>query len=102
MTQRSYIVTKRKFDIVVKAGERPDGKAIWKNVGVMMEGDNGPFLLIDRTFNPAGVPLKNPNDSSVLCSLFEPKEGDAARAPAAAKPAQKFSKNKDFDDEVPY
>ena len=82
----------RKYDIVVKVGEN-NGKAIWKNVGVMMDGDRGPFLLIDRTFNPAGVPTRNANDSSVLCSLFEPKSD---------KPAQKFPKNKDFDDEVPY
>ena len=99
--QRSYTVTKRKYDIVVKAGEKPDGKAIWKNVGVMMEGDNGPFLLIDRTFNPAGVPSKTPGDASVLCSLFEPKEGGADRAPAP-KTEKKFTKNKDFDDDVPY
>lgn len=92
---------KRKYDIAVKAGERPDGKAIWKNVGVMMEGTNGPFLLIDRTFNPAGVPAKTPMESSILCSLFEPKEGND-RAPAEPKAEKKFAKNKDFDDDVPY
>jgi hypothetical protein len=46
-------VTKRKYDIVVKAGERPDGKAIWKNVGVMMEGDNGPFWnVVEEVLRP--------------------------------------------------
>lgn len=88
-------MTKRKYDIVVKAGEN-NGKAIWKNVGVMMEGDRGPFLLIDRTFNPAGVPQKNSNDSSVLCSLFEPKD-----AQVATKAPRKVTKT-EFDDEVPY
>lgn len=92
-------MSKRKYDIAVKAGEKPDGKAIWKNIGVMMEGERGPFLLIDRTFNPAGVPAKSPMESSIICSLFEPKDGDT-RAPI--KPAQKFEKNKDFDDDVPY
>ena len=90
-------MTKRKYDIAVKAGEKPDGKAIWKNIGVMMEGERGPFLLIDRTFNPAGVPAKSANESSIICSLFEPK-GEAP----VARPVQKFAKNKDFDDEVPY
>lgn len=92
-------MTKRKYDIVVKIGEKPDGKPIWKNVGVMMEGEKGPFLLIDRIFNPAGVPPKTPGDASVLCSLFEPKEAGAA---PVARPVQKFAKNKDFDDDVPY
>jgi len=91
-------VTKRKYDIVVKAGEKPDGKAIWKNVGVMMEGDNGPFLLIDRTFNPAGVPSKTPGDASVLCSLFEPKDDRQPIAPVKKRPVSKT----EFDDEVPY
>lgn len=93
-------MSKRKYDIAVKAGEKPDGKAIWKNIGVMMEGERGPFLLIDRTFNPAGVPPKSPMESSIICSLFEPKTDGVDRAPA--KPVQKFAKNKDFDDDVPY
>jgi hypothetical protein len=88
-------MSKRKYDIAVKVGEKPDGKAIWKNVGVMMEGDRGPFLLIDRTFNPAGVPPKTPGDSSIICSLFEPKTVEPKAQP-------KYAKNKDFDDDIPY
>lgn len=92
-------MSKRMYDIVVKTGEKPDGKAIWKTVGVMMEGDKGPFLLLDRTFNPAGVPPKTPTDSSIFCSLFEPSNEKAAAAPAKkayVKPA------KGFDDDIPY
>lgn len=92
-------MAKRKYDIAVKAGEKPDGKAIWKSVGVLMEGDNGPFLLIDRTFNPAGVPAKTPNDSSILCSLFLPKD-DADRAPV--KGTAKAAPQKEFDDKIPF
>jgi hypothetical protein len=47
------------------------------------------------------VPSKTPGDASVLCSLFEPKEGGADRAPVQ-KTEKKFAKNKDFDDDVPY
>lgn len=72
---------RKKYDVVVKIGERNDGKAVWQNVGVMMDGDRGPFLLINRSFNPAGVPVRNPQDPSVLCSLFEPKDRDGDRRP---------------------
>jgi hypothetical protein len=39
----------------------------------VLEGQSGPYLLLDRTFNPAGVP--NPdNRSNLIVSLFEPRE----------------------------
>ena len=47
-----------------------------------MEDDNGgSFILLDRTFNPAGVP--NPDDKqSVLISMFAAKARDAEEKPA--------------------
>jgi hypothetical protein len=62
----------KKYDIVAKVGEK-DGKAQWKNVGAVMTGDKGPYIILDRSFNPAGLP--NPDDrSNILLSLFEPKQ----------------------------
>lgn len=66
---------KKVYDVVVKVGEKSDGKAMWQNVGVVMKGDKGPFLLLNRYFNPAGVP-GNEGKASVLCSLFEPKDNE--------------------------
>jgi len=67
------------YDLCVKTGEYTgrDGnqKANWLKVGALFhgEGDTGPYLLLDRTFNPAGLP--NPdNRSNVLVSLFVPKQ----------------------------
>lgn len=64
------------YDVVVKTGEYTNGqgeqKSRYENIGTMMQGDNGPFLILKRTFNPAGVP--NPdNKDSVIVSLFEPQ-----------------------------
>jgi len=60
-------------DLAVRTGTKPDGKGRYKNIGSVMQGDNGQFLIIDRTFNPAGVP--NPdNRDSVLVSVFEPRQ----------------------------
>lgn len=63
------------YDVTVKTGEyqsNGETKSRYENIGTMMQGDNGPFLIMKRTFNPAGVP--NPeNKDSVICSLFEPR-----------------------------
>ena len=81
----------RKFDIAVKTGEYTDRngqiKSRYENVGTMMEGQNGPYLILKRTFNPAGVPNPDNRDTLVL-SLFEPRQDDGQR-PAAGKPAQR-------------
>ena len=65
------------YDVTVKTGSYTDAqgqpKGRYENIGVMMQGDNGPYLMLRRTFNPAGVPNED-NRDTVLCSLFEPKE----------------------------
>lgn len=60
----------KKYDLAVKIGTNKQGKAIWKNVGSVLTGQHGEYILLDKTFNPAGVPG---NESSVLISYFEPK-----------------------------
>lgn len=47
-------------------------KTKWQNVGVVMKNDKGnQYILLDKTFNPAGV---NDGKDSVLLSMFEPKQ----------------------------
>ena len=63
------------FDLVVKTGSytnsQGEEKGRFKNVGACMEGQNGGmFLLLDRTFNPAGVG----EGEACLISMFEPKQ----------------------------
>ena len=69
--------TKKLADLSVKIGTyEKDGetKGKYVNIGAVMDGDNGQYLLIDRHFNPAGVP--NPdNKNSILVSVFYDKEG---------------------------
>lgn len=66
---------KKDYDLAVKVGEKKDGKAVWKNVGAIMSGDKGPFILLDRTFNPAGVPGQDERQS-VIVSMFRVKPKD--------------------------
>ena len=72
------------YDVTVKTGSYTDSqgqpKGRYENIGVMMQGDSGPYLMLKRTFNPAGVPNED-NRDTVLCSLFEPKEQGQQQAP---------------------
>lgn len=57
-------------DLAVKVGEyQKDGqtKNKYENVGVVIEGQNGPYILLKKTFNPAGVPG---DKESIMVSMF--------------------------------
>lgn len=66
-------------DIVAKVGEYTDRqgqtKARYENVGALMQGDNGPFIMLKRTFNIAGLP--NDGRDNALLSCFEPRDDNA-------------------------
>jgi hypothetical protein len=71
------------YDLSVSTGKYIDNtgkeKNRWKNIGAVMPGKDGSkYLLIERTFNPAGLPVTvdgngNPRDS-IAVSLFEVKD----------------------------
>ena len=67
----------KKYDLVVKTGEYTDQsgatKGRFKNVGVVMEDRDGPYILLDRTFNPAGVPGQDGRES-IIVSMYEPRD----------------------------
>jgi hypothetical protein len=96
----------KKYDLVVKVGEYTDNqgqtKGRFKNVGVMMEGDKGPYILLDRTFNPAGVG-GNDGRESIIVSLYEPKQdGGGQQAHSSAKANAYQPPARDLEDDVPF
>jgi len=80
-------------NLSVKVGEytnnQGETKGRWKNVGRMIEADDGSnYLIMDRTFNPAGV-INPDNRDAITISLFEVEEQQAAapqQAPQRAAP----------------
>ncbi len=100
----------KKYDLVVKVGEYTDSqgqtKGRFKNVGVMMDGDKGPYILLDRTFNPAGVG-GNDGRESIIISLYEPKQDGQQPSPAQQAHSQQKAnayqpQPRDLNDEVPF
>lgn len=90
-------------DLAVKTGTKNDGKGRYQNCGALMQVNNGQFLMMDRTFNPAGVPNPDGRDS-VLVSVFEPRQqGGGQQAPQQAAPNSGPSNPGDsLDDDTPF
>jgi hypothetical protein len=70
-------------DLAVKVGsytnQQGETKSRYQNVGALMQGDKGQFIMLAKWFNPAGV-TDDRGGESILISVFEPKEkGDAPR-----------------------
>jgi DNA-directed RNA polymerase specialized sigma54-like protein len=91
---------KKLYDLSVRIGEyQKDGetKGKYLNVGCIMEKDDGGrFILLNRTFNPAGV--QNPeNRESLIISMFKKKSEDEKPESVNMNSDNPFS-----DDEVPF
>lgn len=71
------MATTKLFDAVVKTGEYTNGqgetKGRYENIGSIMQGDSGMFMILKRTFNAAGVPNPDCKDS-VIVSFFEQQQ----------------------------
>ena len=74
-------MTKKIKDLAVKVGTyESDGKTKnrYLNVGAVLEtSEGGKFILLDRTFNPAGV-LNPDGKATVLISMFDIKDKSAS------------------------
>jgi len=91
------MAAKKIRDLAVKVSEYTDNqgntKGRYQNIGSLMKTDDGgEFVILNRWFNPAGVP--NPdNRDSLLVSCFKPREN---QQPAPQAPPE------DFNDTIPF
>lgn len=96
---------KKLYDLAVKTREYTDRdgktKGVWQNVGVCMEGDDGnKFITLEKWFNPAGVETKQ-GKSSIIVSMFKPRENDGQGSAPAARPAPARAPAP-VDDDIPF
>lgn len=77
------MASKKIKDLAVKTGSYTDRdgatKNRYENIGAIMDGDNGMYVMLKRTFNPAGVDVE-PGRDSILVSAFDPKPADGQQA----------------------
>lgn len=72
------MAARKLYDLALKTGSYTDRngeeKGRWKNIGsVLQMDDGGKVILIDRSFNPAGVPFRDGSDQ-IMVSMFPPKD----------------------------
>ncbi|WP_159711577.1 hypothetical protein [Geminicoccus flavidas] len=98
----------KKYDLAVKTGTyQKDGetKNRYENIGAVFQGDDGPFIVMKRSFNPAGVPFKEGSDS-IMVSCFAPKDSNGGNGGGQrqAAPAQRQApaQRSDMDDDIPF
>ena len=82
-------MAKKIYDVCVATGVYKDSttgadKKRWLPVGsILQNDDNSCFMLLEKYVNFAGIPCLNPekqNSSSVICSLFAPKNHEQQQA----------------------
>ena len=101
------MASRKLYDLAVKTGEytnrNGETRASWANIGAVMQAnDGGKFILLDRTFNIAGVP--NPeNRSNVLVSMFEPKDNQQSSKEPERQPSSSVNnRNTSNYDDIPF
>ncbi|GAF89229.1 unnamed protein product [marine sediment metagenome] len=65
----------KKYDLLVKVGSyevNGETKNRYENIGAVLENEKGPYIMLKKTFNPAGVETE-PGRDSIFVSMFEPK-----------------------------
>jgi hypothetical protein len=96
-------------DLMVKVDEytnsKGEKKARWQKIGAEMQGDDGStYLIIERWFNPAGVPdLSGKGQKSILLWRFDPR--DNANTPEQNAPSSagtSTSAGKVPNDDIPF
>ncbi|RBO91882.1 hypothetical protein [Pseudochrobactrum asaccharolyticum] len=106
------MASKKIRDLLVKVGSYTDRntgqeKSRWKNVGALMQNEeNGEvsyFIMLDKTFNPAGVPDKD-NRESILISAFVPQDRNASQQSGGTQRSSYDEQSGGFhpDDAIPY
>jgi hypothetical protein len=92
----------KKYDLAVKTGtyiKNGEEKGRYESVGAIWEGDKGVYMVMKRTFNPAGVPFKDGSDS-IFLSMFEPKEEQ--REQGNSSKAMPGEPSHSIDDDIPF
>lgn len=80
--------------LLVITGSKKDGSPVWHKCGVVMEKNGKQFILLDRTFNPAGVPSDHQNPA-VMITMAAPVYEEKT-------PSTSYSNQSYHDDDIPF
>lgn len=94
----------KKYDIVIKASEYTNGqgetKSRWVNVGVVMQGDDGFFALLDPGVNLAAY--KQDGKDRVIASLFDSTKQQQQQPQQQQSHQGAMPENDGFSGDIPF
>lgn len=94
-------MARKTHDLSVVVGEYKDRdgnvKKRYQTIGALMEGDNGPFIMLSKWFNPAGI-QDSRGGESLLVSCFAPRE-QQQQYQQKPQPQQRQAQ---FDSDIPF
>lgn len=97
-------MARKTHDLSVVVGEYKDRdgnvKKRYQNIGALMEGDNGPFIMLAKWFNPAGI-QDSRGGESLLVSCFAPREQQQGQYQQKPQP-QQIQAPAQFDSDIPF
>lgn len=99
------MASKKIKDLAVKTGSYQDRdgkeKGRYENVGGLFKSDDGSvFVMLKRTFNPAGVPdLSGKGGDSIVIGAFDLKDAQPTQQQAAPQRQQAPAVQ---DDDIPF
>lgn len=92
----------KKYDLAVKTSEYTNSngetKSRFENIGVIMENDKGMYMMLKRTFNPAGVSVE-PGRDNIMVSMFAPKDAQSTHNQAKQNA---YQPDLDDSDSIPF
>ncbi len=91
------MATKAIYDMVVKTGtymKNSEEKPRWLSIGkILQKDDGGKFILLNKTFNPAGVP-DSENRDNILVSMFPTENQQQQKQQQQSAPTPQDAHNK--------
>lgn len=103
------MASKKFRDIVVKVGEYTDRntgetKGRYENVGALMQSDTDQsfFIMLKRTFNPAGVTGSDNRESILLNCYLTKEQKEAAGGNGVGRSENDPPPRDDIEDSVPF
>jgi hypothetical protein len=99
-------MTKKLYDLAVKTGSyrsnTGEEKNRYLNVGSILQmDDGGKMILLNRAFNPAGVPFREGSDQ-IIISMFPPKDESSPSYAAPPPASPRRSAAAPLDDEIAF
>lgn len=96
-------MARKTHDLAVVIGEYQDRdgntKRRYQNIGALMESDKGPFIMLAKWFNPAGV-IDARGGESLMVSCFEASKDKQQQRPQ--QQTRQPAPQDDYNDDIPF